>query len=144
MAGRLLIHINYISCASKCNNYQKFLLLIKLWGQKGGITASISCSNIALRSSVFIFYIYKEPPGYPLHVAVTTISLQRLSPPSVPTVWFTEQKILITIMLRSMVFIVYMYEKPSGYPLLVAVAIIILQRLSPPSVPTVWFTAQFF
>jgi hypothetical protein len=35
-----------------------------------------------------------------------------------------------------------MHEKPSGYRLLVAVTTINLQRISSPSVPTVWFTAE--
>ena len=38
-------------------------------------------------------------------------------------------------MLRNTVFIVYMYEKPPGYPLLVTVVTINLQRLFPPFFP---------
>ena len=41
---------------------------------------------IALKSTVFIVHIYEEPSGHPLRVAVDTINLQRLSPPSVSTV----------------------------------------------------------
>ena len=66
-------------------------------------------------------------------MAVTTINLQRLSPRSVPTVLFTAEQILIIVALRSTVFIVYMHEKPSGYPLLVAVTTINLQKISSPS-----------